>query len=258
MLVDSHCHLDFKELNQNLVSIIESAKNNDVAYLQTICTKISKFNEVKRIAETYNNIFCSVGIHPNDIETEEMHYEDQLVNLTKHPKVISIGETGLDYFYEHSPKEMQQKSFHEHIKASQATQLPIIIHSRDAEDDTYNILAKTQKDTPYPALIHCFTASKEFAIKVLDLGLYISFSGIVTFKNATNLQEIAKTIPLNRLLVETDSPYLAPVPKRGKTNEPSYVKYTTEFLATLLNISYKELSDTTTNNFFTLFSKATR
>lgn len=258
MLVDSHCHLDFQELNKNLSDIIKSANDNDIAYLQTICTKISNFNNVVKIAESYKNIFCSVGIHPNEIAQEKICSTKQLVDYTKHPKVISIGETGLDYYYKNSPKIMQLDSLFTHIAASQETGLPLIIHTRDADHDTYNILYKTQKEKPYPALIHCFTASRDFAKKVLDLGLYISFSGIVTFKNATNLQEIARLVPLDRMLVETDSPYLAPVPKRGKTNQPSYVKHTAEFLANLLNIEFGEFSEITTNNFFTLFSKAQR
>jgi len=256
MIVDSHCHLDFKELNQNLENILREAENNNISYMQTICTKISTFDKVKEIAQSHKNIFCSVGIHPNDIQTEKLCDHQTLVNYTKHPKVISIGETGLDYYYKNSQVKIQKESFIEHIKASQITQLPLIIHTRDAEEDTYDLLYNSFKEKPCPALIHCFTASKKFAKKVLDLGLYISFSGIVTFKNATSLQEIAKTVPLDRILVETDSPYLAPVPKRGKVNEPSYVRYTTEFLANLFDMDFEKFANITTDNFFNLFTKA--
>ena len=256
MIVDSHCHLDFQELNHNLDHIVQTAKDNDVEYMQTICTKISQFDNIKKIAHKYKNIFCSVGNHPNEVENEIMCKSQKIIELTTDYKVIAIGETGLDYYYENSPRTLQQESFLEHIKASQNTKLPTIIHTRNAEKDTLNILNRTQKEKPYPALIHCFTASKEFAKKVLDLDLYISISGIITFNKAQDLRDTIKTIPLNRILVETDSPYLAPVPKRGKTNQPAYTKYTTEFLANLLDIPYQELAKITTDNFFKLFSKA--
>ena len=258
ILVDSHCHLDFAELQQNLDNFIKDAQANNVDYLQTICTKISQFDNIKNIAEKYHNIFCSVGVHPNEVLAEGIYKAEQIIALSKYKKLIAIGETGLDYYYENSPKLVQQESFIEHIKASQATNLPIIIHSRDAEEDSYNILYDQMKIAEFPILIHCFTASADFAKKILDLGGYISISGIVTFKNAKGLQEIVKKIPLDKLLIETDSPYLAPVPKRGKTNQPAYVKYVAEFLAEHLDIKLEVLAEKTTNNFFNLFSKAQR
>ena len=256
MIIDSHCHLDFPELQENLAEIILEAKKLDILYLQTICTKISQFSKIKEIAESYDNIFCSIGNHPNNISAEGVISAAEITAYTKYEKLIAIGETGLDYYYDYSPKQMQKESFIEHIKTSQETSLPVIIHTRDAEQDSYDIIKDTQYEKPYPALIHCFTASKNFAKQMLDLGLYISFSGIVTFKNAAELQAIAKMIPLDRILIETDAPYLAPVPKRGKVNQPAYVKYTAQYLAELLNIDFTEFCAITSNNFFNLFQKA--
>ena len=258
MLIDSHCHLDFTELSTDLDNIIQNAKHNKVSHLQTICTKISEFDKIKNIAKNHQNIFCSVGVHPNEVEAEGIYEAKDIITLTKDDKVIGIGETGLDYYYENSAQDLQKQSLLEHIKAAQHTKLPIIIHSREAEEDSYNILHDAVKEQEYPILIHCFTASAEFAKKILDLGAYISISGIVTFKNAKDLQEIVKTIPLDRLLIETDAPYLTPVPKRGKTNQPAYVKYTAEFLADLCDIEFSLLAQKTTDNFFNLFSKAQR
>ncbi len=256
MIVDSHCHLDFKELQENFAEIMLAAKKNNISHMQTICTKISEFDKIYQIAKENKNISCSVGVHPNNVEEEGVIKAEKIIELAKLDKVIGIGETGLDYYYENSARDLQKQSFLEHIKASQTLNLPIIIHTRNAEDDTITILEKTLKEKKYPALIHCFTANYDFAKKVLDLGLYISISGIVTFKNATDIQESVKKIPLNRLLVETDSPFLAPMPKRGKSNQPAYTKYTLEFLSDLLNVPFDELAKITTDNFFQLFSKA--
>jgi TatD DNase family protein len=256
MLVDSHCHLDFKELHSRLDELLENAKNSGVEILQTICTKISEFDKILKIANDHDNIFCSVGVHPNNVAEEGVVKAEKIIELANHKKVIGIGETGLDYYYENSPKAEQIESFKEHIKAAQTLQLPVIIHMRDAEEDTLKILKETLAEKNYPALIHCFTASEEFAKEVLILGLYISISGIVTFKNAKSLQDAVKNIPLEKILVETDSPYLAPVPNRGKTNEPSNTKHTAEFLAKHLNIPFETLAKATTDNFFKLFSKA--
>jgi len=258
IIVDSHCHLDFPELHLELKEKIQNANDAGVKYLQTICTKISEFEKVYKIANDHKNIFCSVGIHPNNVSSEKLYKAEEIIELAKRDKVIGIGETGLDYYYEDSPKDLQQESFLEHIKASQETGLPIIIHTRDADDDTLEILQRTQAEKSYPALIHCFTASKKFAEEVLKLGLYISVSGIVTFKNAESLRDALKVVPLERILVETDSPYLAPIPKRGKPNEPAYTKYTAEYLAEFLKIPYNELAEATTDNFFKLFSKAVK
>jgi len=258
IIVDSHCHLDMLIKDESLDSIVQRAAENNVKYLQTICTRLDNFDTILNIAKKYHNIFASVGIHPSEVE--KIHPASELIKLAENPKVVGLGETGLDYFYNKDLKhqKLQRSSFHEHIIASQQNNLPVIIHTRDAEDDTYRLLKENKKEQEFPGLIHCFTASKEFASKMLDLGMYISISGIITFKNAENIREALKYIPLDRILVETDSPYLAPVPKRGKTNEPSYTKYIVEFLAELKNISTEQMAEQTTTNFFQLFSKATK
>lgn len=256
IIVDSHCHLDMLIEYDSTDNIIKRAIESDVQYLQTICTRLDGFDKILTIAKKYDNVFASVGIHPSEVENVTL--AKTLVQLAEDKKVIGLGETGLDYFYNKdlSHQELQRSSFCQHIIASQENKLPVIIHTRDAEEDTYNILAENKKHKEFPGLIHCFTASKEFATKMLDLGMYISISGIVTFKNAENIREALKYIPIDRILVETDSPYLAPVPKRGKTNEPSYTKYIVEYLAELKSISIEKLALQTTNNFFQLFSKA--
>lgn len=256
MIVDSHCHLDMLKDYDSTDNIIIRAKEANVHYLQTICTRLDNFENILFIAKKYNNVFASVGIHPSEVETVTTAKE--ILELASHEKVIGLGETGLDYFYNKEAKhqKMQRESFREHIIASQENNLPVIVHTRDAEEDTLRIIEEHKKDKEFPGLIHCFTASKELAVKMLDLGMYISISGIVTFKNAAELQEVAKFIPLDRMLVETDSPYLAPVPKRGKTNEPSYTKHVAEFIAHLKGINLEKVAEQTTNNFFSLFSKA--
>ncbi|MDC0864753.1 TatD family hydrolase [Rickettsiaceae bacterium] len=256
MIVDSHCHLDMLTDYDDIDNIVRRANENGVKYLQTICTKLDNFEYILGIAKRYDNVFTSVGVHPSEVK--EVTSSDRLIKLSDDKKVIGLGETGLDYFYnkEKSHHKIQQESFRQHIIASQENKLPLIIHTRDAEDDTTNIIAEHKKHKEFPGLIHCFTASKDFALKMLDLGMYISISGIVTFKNADSIRDAIKHVPLDRLLVETDSPYLAPVPKRGKTNEPSYTRYVLEFLAELKGMSAEKLASQTTDNFFKLFSKA--
>jgi TatD DNase family protein len=256
MLVDSHCHLDFPELNKDLDKIIETAKEHDVRLLQTICTKISNFNNIHNIAKKYDNIYCSVGIHPNEVSDSETTTKEELIKLSSNHKVIGLGETGLDYYYEHSPKKLQKENFQIHIEAAQETQLPLIIHTRSADEDTIKILQENFKQKPFPALIHCFTATQQLALDALEMGFYISISGIITFNKAEQLRQIVKKLPIDRLLVETDAPYLAPAPKRGKSNQPAYTQYTAKFLAELKNISYNQLAKITTENFFKLFTKA--
>jgi TatD DNase family protein len=258
IIVDSHCHLDMLKNYDSTDNIVSRAKEANVHYLQTICTRLDNFENILSIAKKYDNVFASVGVHPSEIEI--VTPAKKLVELASHKKVIGLGETGLDYFYNKEMKhqEIQRESFKQHIIASQENNLPVIVHTRDAEEDTLRIIEEYKKNQEFPGLIHCFTASKEFAVKMLDLGMYISISGIVTFKNAIELQEVAKFIPLDRMLVETDSPYLAPVPKRGKTNEPSYTKYVAEFIAQLKGVDLDEVAEQTTNNFFNLFSKAQR
>lgn len=256
IIVDSHCHLDMLKDYDSIDNIVKRACDDGVKYLQTICTNLDNFENILNIAKKYDNVFASVGIHPSEVK--ELILAAKLIELSNDEKVIGLGETGLDYFYNKdlNYQKLQRDSFCEHIIASQENSLPVIIHTRDAEEDTYSILKESKKHKDFPALIHCFTASKEFASKMLDLGLYISISGIVTFKNAENIREALKYIPIDRILVETDSPYLAPVPKRGKTNEPAYTKYVVEFLAELKGISAEKLASQTTDNFFRLFSKA--
>ncbi|MDP4708483.1 MAG: TatD family hydrolase [Rickettsiaceae bacterium] len=256
MIVDSHCHLDMLAEHDSTDNIIKRAIESDVHYLQTICTRLDGFEKILNIAKKYTNVFASVGVHPSEVE--EVTPAEILVQLSTDKKVIGLGETGLDYFYnkELVHQQLQRDSFHQHLIAAQENNLPVIIHTRDAEADTYNILAENKKYKEFPGLIHCFTASKEFASKVLDLGMYISISGIVTFKNAENIREALNYVPIERILVETDSPYLAPVPKRGKTNEPAYTRYVVEYLSELKGISVEKMAQQTTDNFFQLFSKA--
>lgn len=255
IIVDSHCHLDMLEQHHSLDEVIERARKNNVKYLQTISVKLEDFSKIIAIAEKYDNVYASVGVHPNEVK-EPITSSQELLKLAEHPKVIGIGETGLDYYRttDTKQKQLQQDSFAEHIRASQENQLPVIIHTRDAEQDSASIIKEHMLASPFPALIHCFTASKEFARQMLDLGLYISISGIVTFKNATELQEIVKYIPSERLLVETDSPYLAPTPHRGKVNEPAYTLHVLEYIAKLKNISPEELAAIILKNFNRLFS----
>lgn len=258
MIVDSHCHLDFDELSPNIEDVLLRAKAADVKILQTICTKISQFPKVQKIAEEHENIYCSVGVHPHEVKDEGVFSTEDIVNYTKHKKVIGIGETGLDYYYEYSDKDLQRASFINHIRAAQETQLPIIIHTRSADEDTIKILKEEMHRKKFPGLIHCFTATQELADECLNLGMYISISGIITFKNAEDLRKVVKNLPLDRLLVETDAPYLAPMPMRGKVNEPSFVKYTVDYLAGLLEKTSEEISAQTTENFFRLFTKVER
>lgn len=256
MLVDSHCHLNFPDFENKIGEVIERAIANDVGAMQTICTKISEFPDILAIAESYDKLWCSVGVHPNNVADEEPVTAEQLIELSDNQKVIGLGETGLDYFYENSPRELQQQSFREHIKAAQATDLPIIVHTRAADDDTIAILQEEYAQKPFSGLIHCFSTSSKLAYAAIELGMYISISGIVTFKKAVELQDIVKELPLAKLLVETDAPYLAPVPHRGKPNEPAFTRHTAEFIAELKGISYEDVAKVTTENFFRLFGKA--
>ncbi|MGE0668955.1 MAG: TatD family hydrolase [Sphingomonadales bacterium] len=255
MLVDSHCHLDFPQLSADLDGVVARAEAAGVGLMLTISTALARFDRVLAIAEKYDNIYCSVGVHPHEAEAEPDTVARRLVELSAHPKVVGIGETGLDYFYEHSPRDIQQHVFREHIKAARETGLPLIVHTRDADDDTIRILAEEMGQGAYPGLIHCFSSSRELAEKSVELGLYISISGIATFKKAGELRETIRGLPLDRLLVETDSPYLAPIPFRGKDNEPSFVVHTARTVAGLKNVSPEALAEKTTDNFFALFTK---
>ena len=256
MLVDSHCHLDFPDFADELDDVVARARETGVGVMQTICTRLTKFEQVRAIAERYDNIWCSVGVHPHNVESEGIAEPETIIALADHPKVIGIGETGLDYFYDHSPREEQRASFRAHIAAARETGLPLIVHTRDADDDTMAILEDEMGKGAYSGLIHCFSTSRELAERSLAIGLSISLSGILTFKKAEDLRQTAQAVPLDRLLVETDAPYLAPMPYRGKRNEPAFVNNTAAVLAELKGVSEESLAAATTNNFFNLFLKA--
>ena len=255
-LVDSHCHLDFPELSSDTDAVLERAQMAGVGHFLTIGTKITKFKDVLKIAVRYENVSCSVGIHPHEAGVEPATDVWKLLEYAKHPKVVAFGETGLDFYYEYSPRADQERNFRIHIDAARKANLPVIIHTREADTETADILSDEMSKGVFMGVIHCFSSGEELAQIALKLGLYISFSGIITFKNASKLRELAKNVPLDRILVETDSPYLAPVPHRGKTNEPAFVAHTAELVAELKGLSRSELAEITTNNFFRLFSKA--
>jgi TatD DNase family protein len=256
MLVDSHCHLEYKGLVEDQAGVLARARAAGVGVFLNISTRQSEWAQVVGTAAREPDVFASIGIHPHEADAHQDLGRAALLAATQHPRVIAIGETGLDYFYDKSDRDAQKLLFRMHIDVAREVQLPLIIHTRDAEEDTYAILAEEMGKGGYPALIHCFTASADFAGKVLALGLTISLSGIVTFKNAKDLQEVAKIIPDNRLLVETDSPFLAPEPHRGRVCEPAYVADTASFVAGLRGTDVDQLTAQTTANFFKLFSKA--
>lgn len=258
MLVDSHCHLDFPDYAGKVDDVLARARSAGVGVCVSIGTELKRFPGVKAVAEAHADVWCSVGVHPHESEKELLDDEAALVAEAAHPKVVGIGETGLDYYYEHSPRQPQQANFRSHIAAARRTGLPVIVHTRDAEDDTIAILREEMEKGPFTGLIHCFTGTQKLADAALALGLYISVSGIATFKNSAALRDVIKSVPLNRLLVETDAPYLAPVPYRGKTNEPAFVVHTAALLADLKGVSEEVLAAATTDNFFRLFSKVVR
>ncbi|WP_319496340.1 TatD family hydrolase [uncultured Cohaesibacter sp.] len=258
MLVDSHCHLDFPDFQEELDDVVRRAELAGVGHMVTICTRINKFDEIKAIAERYDNVFCSVGTHPHNADEELNYSAEDIARLAEHPKCVAIGEVGLDYFYDNAPREAQAEGFRRHIKAARMTGLPLSIHTRDAEDDTIAILREGMEEGAFPALLHCYSSNRELAMRSLEMGLYVSLSGILTFKRSQEIRDTIKDVPLDRLLVETDAPYLAPMPYRGKRNEPSYVVNTAQVLAEVKGVSLEEISKITTDNFFRLFSKAAR
>ncbi len=253
-MIDSHCHLDHEPIYSNLKKIIERSKNEGVKKLLTICTTLESYNNILKIIELDEIIYGTFGIHPHEADKNIITIENFDSNLKKNNKIIGIGETGLDFFYNNSKKDRQIESFELHIKAAIKFNLPIIIHSRSAENETYEILKKSYEPN-LKILMHCFTGSMSFAKKLLDLNAYFSASGIITFKNSVELQDTFKIIPNEKLLIETDSPFLAPEPMRGKKNEPSYIKYTAQKLALLKNTELQNLINFTTNNFNNLFFK---
>ena len=256
MLVDSHCHLDFPDFAPELEAVLTRARNAGVGHFLTIGTGLKRFAGVRAVAEMAPDIDCTIGVHPHDAAVEPLSGPDVLLEASLHPKVVGFGESGLDYYYNHSPREAQIANFRAHIAAAREAKLPLVVHTRDAEDDTIAILSEEQAAGPFTGLIHCFTGSPRLAGAALELGLYISASGIATFKKSDALRATLKEVPLNRLLVETDAPYLAPQPARGKRNEPAFVVHTAAMLAELKGIGAEELADATTENFFRLFAKA--
>ncbi len=258
MLVDSHCHLDFPELAADRAGVLARAKAAGVERVVTISTRVERFDEIRAIAEENAEVWCSVGTHPHHAD-QELHIQvDDLVRLAEHPKCIAIGEAGLDYFYDNAPKQAQETGFRRHIAAARITGLPLVIHARSADEMTAAILRDEAEQGAFPFVLHCYTGGLELAKVGLSLGGYVSFSGIITFKNAESIREVARMVPKDRFLVETDAPYLAPIPHRGETNEPAYTRHTAEYLASVRSTSFEALAAVTTDSFYRLFSKAKR
>jgi TatD DNase family protein len=256
MLVDSHCHLDFPDFAPETGDIVERARRAGIGHMLTICTQVRKFAGVLAIAERFADVTCSVGTHPHSATEERDVSLHEIVAPASHPRVVAIGEAGLDYFYQHSSREDQEAGFRRHIAAARETGLPLVIHTRDADADTASILREEMAAGPFKAVLHCFTGGRTLAETGVELGLYVSFSGILTFPKSEALRETAAALPLDRLLVETDAPYLAPQPHRGKRNEPAFVRHTAKVLAQVKDVSEAEIAELTTANFFTLFAKA--
>jgi TatD DNase family protein len=258
VLVDSHCHLDFPDFDMDRDALVARARAADIGTMVTILTRVAKFAGLKAIAERYERIYCSIGTHPHNAAEEQDVTSEELVAIASDPKVVAIGEAGLDYHYDNSPRAAQREGFLRHIAAARITQLPLVIHAREADDDIAAILTEETGKGAFPFVLHCFSSGAALARCGLELGGTVSFSGILTFKNAENLRAIAAGVPLDRLLVETDAPYLAPVPHRGQRNEPAFVTETAKALADVKNISVEALAAATTDNFFRLFSKVPR
>ena len=255
MLVDSHCHLDFPDLYEERAAVVARAREAGVGKMVTISTRVRRFDTIRAIAEEFDNVYCSVGTHPHNAAEELDVTAEELAELSRHPKVVAIGEAGLDYFYDKAPRADQAKGFRTHIAAARETQLPLVIHARDADADIAAILKEETGRGAFPFVLHCFSSGRDLALTGIELGGYVSFSGILTFKNSEQIRAIAKKLPHDRLLVETDAPYLAPPPFRGKRNEPAYVAHTARVLAETLGLSEAEVAATTTANFHRLFAK---
>ena len=255
-LVDSHCHIDFEDLAERQTEVLENARANEVAYLLAVSVCLEDFPRVLKLAQENKNIFASVGVHPNHKDAHEPDV-DELIELGRNPEIVAIGETGLDYYRSEGDLSWQHERFRRHILAARKLQKPLIIHTRNAAEDTLNYL-RDNNAAEAGGVMHCFAEDWDIARQALDIGFYISFSGIVTFKSAASIQEVARKAPLDRILLETDAPFLAPAPHRGKTNEPAFVRHTAEYIAGLRGISLQELAAATTDNFFTLFSGAER
>lgn len=258
MLVDHHCHIDRHEFANDLDGVVARAHAAGVGVMVNISTRIRRFAEVQAVIERYDSVYGSVGTHPHQAHEELDIPTAEIVRLSKHPKIVAIGEAGLDYFYKHSTPAAQAEGFRNHIAAARETGLPLEIHTREADTDTISILEDEHAKGAFPAVLHCFTGGRDLAMRAVDLGLMVSFSGVITFKKSEALRDIAREVPLDRLLVETDAPFLAPDPYRGKLNEPSYVVHTAATLAGVKGISLAELAAATTDNFFRAYSKAKR
>ncbi len=258
MLIDTHCHLDFPDFEAERDAIVARAHEAGVEQMITISTRVKRFETILAIAESYPNVFCSVGTHPHNADEELDITTEDLVRLSAHPKVVAIGEAGLDYFYDNAPREAQIEGLRRHIAAARETRLPLVIHSRSADDDMAAILTEETGKGAFPFLLHCFSSGPELARIGVELGGYVSFSGILTFPKSEELREIAKTVPHDRMIVETDAPYLAPKPFRGKRNEPAYVAHTAAVLAETIGVTTEEIARITTENAFRVFSKMPR
>ncbi|WP_457586062.1 TatD family hydrolase [Ensifer canadensis] len=258
MLIDTHCHLDFPDFEAERDAIIERARAAGVGQMITISTRVKRFDTILAIAEAYPNVFCSVGTHPHNADEELDITVDDLIRLSAHPKVVAIGEAGLDYFYDNAPRDAQVEGLRRHIAAARETGLPLVIHSRSADDDMAAILTEEMGKGAFPFLLHCFSSGPDLARIGVELGGYVSFSGILTFPKSEELREIAKTVPHDRMIVETDAPYLAPKPFRGKRNEPAYVAHTADVLAETIGVTKDEIAAITTENAFRIFSKMPR
>ncbi len=258
MLVDSHCHLDFPDFADDLAAIVARAEAVGIGRIVTISTRVRRLGALLAISERFANVYCSVGTHPHQADEEDGIPATELIELTRHPKVVALGEAGLDYFYQHGSRQAQERGFREHIAAARATGLPLVIHTREADEDCGRILEDEMAKGSFRAVLHCYTGGRDLAKKAISLGLSISFTGILTFKNTQALRDLAAELPADRIMVETDAPYLAPGKFRGKRNEPSYVLETAKVLAETRGVSLEEISRQTTENFFHLFSKVPR
>ena len=258
MLVDSHCHLDFPDFAEELDAVVQRAVETGIERLVTISTRVKKFDQVLAIAERFDPVYCSVGTHPHNADEELDVTAEQLVALSEHRKVVAIGEAGLDYFYDNAPREAQVQGLRTHIAAARMTGLPLVIHARDADADMAKILRQESEKGAFAAVLHCFSSGRALAETGIELGHYVSFSGILTFKKSEELRAIATDLPVDRILVETDAPYLAPAPHRGKRNEPAFVAHTAAVLAGARGVTIEAIAEQTSENFFRLFSKVPR
>jgi TatD DNase family protein len=256
MLVDSHCHLDFLDFQSRLPEVLSAAAAADVGRMVTISTHVARVEVYRTLAEAHESVFCTIGTHPHNAALEPDVPAERLIELSHHPRCIAIGEAGLDYHYDKSPRDVQQRVFVTHIEAARETRLPLVIHARNADEDMIRILSEEMRRGRFDAVLHCFSSGERLAQVGVELGLYVSFSGILTFRNSEEIRRIAAAVPRDRLLVETDAPYLAPVPHRGKTNEPAFVAHTARVLAEVIGVTDQEIAALTTANFYRLFTKA--